>query len=64
VRDCLLLFAQFGWAWCYHEFRGWPGWDAEVASNDPLVTQRSAAAPIMQLLRQKMPRPAGAACFA
>lgn len=57
VNDCLTLFGQQGWPWCYHEFRGWPGWDAEVASNDPLVTQRSHGAPIMRLLQQKMSRP-------
>ena len=61
VNDCLSFFREFGWSWTYHEFRGWPGWDAEIASRDPNERRRSADAPMMSLLRREMARqPPGA----
>ncbi len=53
VRDCLSLFAEFGWSWSYHEFRGWPGWDAETTSPTPGIyaVPRRADTPVMRLLR-------------
>jgi hypothetical protein len=47
VSDCLELFAERGWSWTYHEFRGWPGWDAELAGS----AARRADAPVMRRLR-------------
>lgn len=52
VRDCLSLFAEFGWSWAYHEFRGWPGWDAETTGHGLQPVPRRADAPVMRLLRE------------
>ena len=54
IQDCVDLFADLGWSWCYHEFRGWPGWDSEVASQDPNFLRRSSNAPVMAMLRNAM----------
>ena len=60
VGDCLALFAGFGWSWSYHEFRGWPGWDAETTGPGLHPVPRRADAPVMRLLRDAFaaaPRP-------
>ena len=54
VADCLALFTKFSWSWTYHEFRGWPGWDAEIDSADPSASTRSIDAPVMHSLRRVM----------
>lgn len=54
VADCLALFTKYSWSWTYHEFRGWPGWDAEIESGDPAAATRSIDAPVMRSLRQAM----------
>lgn len=54
ISDSLAFFEAKGWSWTYHEFRGWPGWDAEIAFENPAATQRSADAPVMKLLRDEM----------
>ena len=59
VGDCLALFERYGWSWTYHEFRGWPGWDAEIASTDPDARSRSADAPVIRLLHEAMVRRIG-----
>jgi len=50
VADCLAVFKKYGWSWSYHEFRGWPGWDAEIDSEDRVATKRSVDAPVMKML--------------
>lgn len=54
IADCLATFKRFGWSWTYHEFRGWPGWDAEIDSEDRAFTTRSIDAPAMSLLRSAL----------
>jgi hypothetical protein len=54
VADALEIFNKYGWSWSYHEFRAWPGWDAEIASEDPTATLRSGDAPMMKLLRANL----------
>lgn len=54
VNDCVGLFREFGWSWTYHEYRGWPGWDAEIASTDPRERRRSIDAPVMSVLRREL----------
>jgi hypothetical protein len=54
VADVLEIFKIHGWSWSYHEFRAWPGWDAEIASADPNATRRSADAPMMALLKANL----------
>ena len=51
IAECLSLFKQYGWSWTYHEFRGWPGWDAEIVSEDRTATKRSVNAPVMNMLQ-------------
>jgi len=43
ISDCIDLFAERGWSWDYHEFRGWPGWDAEADGPDLTETARSSS---------------------
>jgi len=50
VEDCLNIFKKYNWSWTYHEFRAWPGWDAEIDSEDKSITTRSADATIMRQL--------------
>lgn len=54
IRDCLQIFTLYGWSWTYHEFRGWPGWDAEIDSEDPATRTRTADASVMTLLRRSI----------
>lgn len=54
LADSLYIFNKYGWSWTYHEYRGWPGWDAEIVSDDPEVTVRSANSPAMNLLQQNL----------
>ena len=57
ISDCLAIFRKFGWSWTYHEFRGWPGWDAEIDSEDRTVTKRSIDAPLMKMLLAELVGP-------
>ena len=29
LRDCIDIFEEYGWDWCYHAFREWDGWNVE-----------------------------------
>ena len=33
LRDCIALFAEYGWDWTYHAFRESPVWDVEKAGS-------------------------------
>ena len=37
IRDCIEVFEEYGWDWCYHAFREWDGWSVEKtwADYDP-----------------------------
>lgn len=56
VADCLAIFKKYGWSWCYHDFRGWPGWDPEIDSEDRSVTTRSQSSPMMQMIQAEFAR--------
>jgi endoglucanase len=58
VGDCLELFEASMWHWSFHSFRTWPGWDAEIDSDDPTALRRDDNAPLMQLLRRTMSKAA------
>lgn len=60
IADCLDIYRKHGWSWSYHEFRGWPGWDAEIDSESRAETAevRTADAPVMKLLRTTIAEPA------
>ncbi|MBR3086122.1 MAG: cellulase family glycosylhydrolase [Kiritimatiellae bacterium] len=32
IRDCIELFEEYGWSWCYHAYREWPAWDVEYTN--------------------------------
>jgi endoglucanase len=55
VGDCLDLFEEEGWHWTFHSFRTWPGWDAEVAADEPPASRhRAARTPLMQRLQRAL----------
>jgi hypothetical protein len=29
IRDCIEIFEEYGWSWCYHAYREWQAWDVE-----------------------------------
>jgi hypothetical protein len=34
IRDCIELFEEYGWSWCYHAYREWPAWDVEYTNDE------------------------------
>lgn len=40
LKDAIELFEQAKWAWTYHVWRGYQGWDAEVPSDIPDIQSR------------------------
>jgi hypothetical protein len=32
LADVTSIFEEYGWDWCYHAFREWPGWSLEAAN--------------------------------
>ena len=34
LRDCIDLFGEYGWDWCYHAFREWKAWSVEHEGPD------------------------------
>lgn len=51
IKHALELFKTYGWGWTYHVWRGWSGWDSEIA---PGTTVRASTAPIITELRKSM----------
>ncbi len=49
LSDCIDLFEENGWDWCYHAFREWHGWSVEHG-EDPFVTEPSPTPTDRQLL--------------
>jgi hypothetical protein len=33
LQDCMELFDEYGWDWCYHAFNEWRGWNVEYAGD-------------------------------
>ena len=33
LEDCIELFDEYGWDWCYHAFNEWRGWNVEYAGE-------------------------------
>lgn len=33
LDDAISVFEEWGWDWCYHAFREWPGWSVEHADG-------------------------------
>jgi hypothetical protein len=34
LADCISVFEEYGWDWCYHAFREWSGWSVEHEGPD------------------------------
>lgn len=34
IKDLLDIFEANNWSWCYHAFREWYGWDAEMCNDE------------------------------
>ena len=56
IADVSAMLNEYGWDWCYHAFREWPGWSVEheVVSGDSAATAKfapSAGNPRMRALR-------------
>ena len=53
LTDCIDLFEEYGWDWCYHAYREWSGWSAEL-SSDPNDTKQYETTPRKELLIKRM----------
>lgn len=45
LRDCMSIFAEYDWDWCYHAFREWPGWSVEHEGESSGAMKHSADNP-------------------
>ena len=58
LTDAIDLFAAQGWGWTYHAWRGYDGWDSEIAQSVPQDTgvpaDRSPSSATITLLRNAM----------
>jgi len=57
IADSLDFFESHGWSWAYHEYRRWPGWDAEMRPGTPEETERSIRAPVITILLDRLKAP-------
>ena len=53
LTDSIDLFEEYGWDWCYHAYREWPGWSAEH-STDPADMARHQTTPRKEMLIRRM----------
>lgn len=54
IDDSIKYFEEKSWSWLYHDFRGWDGWDSEIAGADKNNRTRSIDSPIFKSLISKM----------
>lgn len=47
IADVGAMLNEYGWDWCYHAFREWPGWSVEhvVTEGDSAATAKFAPSP-------------------
>ncbi len=45
LRDCIELFDEYGWDWCYHAFNEWRGWNVEYAGDSLATLKRVGDTP-------------------
>ena len=50
LRDCIELFDEQGWDWCYHAFHEWRGWDVEYAGDSLATLKRVGDTPRKRVL--------------
>ena len=39
-RDCIEVFEEYGWDWCYHAYREWPPWSVEFDHDADYTVNR------------------------
>ena len=50
LRDCIELFDEYGWDWCYHAFNEWRGWNVEYAGDSLATLKRVGDTPRKRVL--------------
>ena len=50
LRDCIELFDEQGWDWCYHAFNEWRGWNVEYAGDSREKLRRVGDTPRKRVL--------------
>ncbi len=45
LRDCIDLFDENGWDWCYHAFNEWRGWNVEYGGDSLKTLKRVGDTP-------------------
>lgn len=51
LRDVIEICEEHGWAWAYHSWREWEGWDAERSNTDRSDLARQVSTPRLELLK-------------
>ena len=54
LKDCIELFDEYGWDWCYHAFNEWHGWNVEYAGDSPKTLRRVGDTPRKRVLVEGM----------
>ena len=50
LRDCIEIFDEYGWDWCYHAFNEWRGWNVEYAGDSLKTLRRVGDTPRKRVL--------------
>ncbi len=50
IKDCIELFDEYGWDWCYHAFNEWRGWNVEYAGESREKLQHVGDTPRKRVL--------------
>lgn len=50
LKDCIDLFDEYGWDWCYHAFNEWRGWNVEYAGDSLKTLKRVGDTPRKSVL--------------
>jgi len=51
LKDCIEIFEEQGWDWCYHAFREWQGWSVEHTTEKANTKPSATRTDREQLLR-------------
>ncbi|MBR3086249.1 MAG: cellulase family glycosylhydrolase [Kiritimatiellae bacterium] len=54
LRDCIALFAEYGWDWTYHAFREWGAWSVEHEAIEPGRAGPSNFRPVEDSARKRV----------
>ena len=59
MKDCIELFDEYGWDWCYHAFNEWRGWNVEYAGGSLKELRRVGDTPRKRVLLEGLKGAAG-----